>query len=196
MVHLLRGRWYALFFCFYGLLMVGKSGEAQTLRRQPGEYAASQTLWGRPVSRHDVHFQIAFGLGGGPDSLGLFHAMEFGWTFGERGHTLGLIHAFIQNKDVLPDLGGPDLFGGWMLLYKIPVIYPELVYKVAVGLGGTHDQRDGITPHWGVGWIYGLDWHYPFYRNSGLTLSLTSLNAVVQGAYHLGLCLGLGYTFF
>lgn len=153
------------------------------------------SLFGRPVDRGGFHAQILFGLGAGPDVVGLFHTMELGWTF-RGGSTLGLIHAFIQNDGVFTTLGGPDLIGGWMLLYKVPVILPELVYKVGLGPGGIHDQSDGITAHWGPAWLYGFDLHFPAFYGSGPTLSLVALHAVALTQHHFGVSLGLGYTFF
>ncbi len=152
-------------------------------------------LFGRPVVRDGFHFQIAFGVGGGPDTAGVFHAMEVGGTF-KNGWTLALLHTFIQNKDVFSANDGPDLIGGWMAELKVPVIWPELVAKVAMGLGGTHDQSDGIEAFWGWGAAYGLDLHLPLLARSGLTLVSTGFNIIVQGKHHFGASLGLGYTFF
>ena len=157
--------------------------------------AGQKTIFGRPVDRGGFHFQIAFGLGGGPDSVGVFHQMEVGWTL-RTGITLGMIHSFIQNDGVFSNLGGPDLFGGWMLQVKVPVIYQDLVYKIAAGPGGTHDQSDGIRAIWGVSWLYGFDLHFPLFRGSGPTLSLVALHAVAENQHHFGVSFGLGYTFF
>ena len=157
--------------------------------------SAQKTIFGRPVDRSGIHFQISFGLGGGPDTEGVFHQMELGWTL-DSGITVGLIHSFIQNDGVFSDLGGPDLFGGWMLEVKVPVIYQDLVYKIAAGPGGTHDQSDGIRAIWGVSWLYGFDLHFPLFHGSGPTLSLVALHAVVERAHHFGISFGLGYTFF
>ena len=156
---------------------------------------ARDTIFGQPVDRGGVHFQISFGLGGGPDTVGVFHQMELGWTL-DSGTTVGMIHSLIQNDGVFSNLGGPDLIGGWMLEVKVPVIYQDLVYKIAVGPGGTHDQSDGIHANWGVSWLYGIDLHYPIFRGSGPTLSLVALHAVAEGTHHFGVSLGLGYTFF
>ena len=183
----------AVLVILLGLSVATATASAEPAR--PGVYLSEDTIFGRPVTRGGLHFQVAFGFGGGPDSVGVFHAMELGWTL-SGGTTLGMIHSFIQNKDVLSDRGGPDLFGGWMFLYKVPLFYPELVFKAALGPGGTHDQSDGITANWGLGWLYGLDLHLPSFRTSGPTLSLVALHAVAQGAHHVGFSLGLGYTFF
>lgn len=177
------------------ILTAAGSGRAEPAREQDGVYLAEETFLGRPVTRRGLHFHLAFGIGGGPDTVGVFHAMELGWTF-KSGSTLGLIHSFIQNKGVITDTDGPDLFGGWMLMYKVPVIYPEIVYKVALGPGGTHDQTDGIKASWGVGWLYGFDLHLPLFRTSGPSLSLVALHAVVQGNHHFGVSAGLGYTWY
>ena len=153
------------------------------------------TIFGRPIDRGGLHFQISFGLGGGPDTVGVFHQMELGWTL-DSGTTVGLIHSFIQNEGVFSDIGGPDLIGGWMLEVKVPVICQDLIYKIAVGPGGTHDQSDGIHANWGVSWLYGFDLHYPIFQGSGPTLSLVALHAVAENGHHFGVSLGLGYTFF
>ena len=153
------------------------------------------SIFGRPVERGGLHFQVAFGLGGGPDTVGVFHQMELGWTL-DSSITVGLIHSFIQNDGVFANLGGPDLFGGWMLEVKVPVVFQDLVYKIAAGPGGTHDQSDGIRAIWGVSWLYGFDLHFPLFRGSGPTLSLVALHAVVERAHHFGISFGLGYTFF
>jgi hypothetical protein len=155
---------------------------------------AAPSIFGRPIELRGFHFQIGFGGGGGPDTLGVFHEMEVGWTR-QSGMTLGMIHSFIQSKGV-SNVNGPDLIGGWMALIKVPVVFPELVYKVAFGPGGTHDQSDGIKPHWGVSWLYGFDLSYPWFRGSGPTVSLVALHAVAESAHHFGVSLGLAYTFF
>ncbi len=152
------------------------------------------TIFGRPMELRGFHFQLGFGAGGGPDTLGVFHEMEVGGTL-RNGITLGLIHAFIQSKGV-SNVEGPHLIGGWMFLFKMPVIWKELSYKLAFGPGGTHDQTDGIKPRWGVAWLYGLDFSYPWFRGSGPTLSLVALHAVAEGRHHVGFSLGLAYTFF
>lgn len=154
-----------------------------------------RTLLGRPIVRDGLHFQIAFGVGGGPDSAGLFHAMELGGTF-RNGWTLALLHTFIQNRGVIGPDRGPDLFGGWMLALKVPLLVPELQLKVAAGPGGTHDQRDGIVAHLGPSWAYGVDFDVPLFARSGLTLSATGLHAVAQGAHHFGAAFAVGYSFF
>ena len=152
-------------------------------------------IWGRPVERGGFHFQVSFGLGGGPDSLGLFHAMEIGGTF-SNGWTLGVLHTFIQNKGILGQHGGPDLYGGWLLQLKVPLGFPDLVGKVALGPGGTHDQSDGIKVHGGFGASYGVDVHFPFFFASGMTFGVSALHVVAQSSHFFGVAFGLGYTWF
>ncbi len=177
------------------LLTWGASAPGAPARTPAATGAWGRTVFGRPLERGGFHFQVSLGMGGGPDSVGVFHDMELGYTRAD-GITLGLIHAFIQNKGVITDLGGPDLLGGWMFLLKVPVLFDDLVYKVAAGPGGIHDQTDGIHAIWGVSWLYGFDLHLPLLRTSGLTATLVALHAVAQREHHVGLCLGLGYTWF
>jgi hypothetical protein len=153
------------------------------------------TLTGRPVIRDAFHFQVAFGLGGGPDSLGLFHAMEIGGTF-PNGMTLALLHTFIQNKGILSERGGPDLYGAWIPEFKVPLGYDDLIGKLALGPAGIHIQEDGIEVKGGIGWVYGLDFHLPFFRRSGLTLGAQMLHVHEHGKHHAGFSSSLGYTFF
>ena len=123
--------------------------------------------------------------------------MEIGGTFA-NGVTLSMLHTFIQNKGVLDQKGGPDLFGGWMAQVKVPVLFPELVVKAAFGLGGIHDQSDGIRAEAGLGWSYGVDFHVPFFAASGATVGLQALHAWVEktGNHHWGIATSVGYTFF
>lgn len=153
------------------------------------------TLTGRPVIRDGFHFQVSFGLGGGPDSVGVFHAMEIGGTF-ENGMSISLLHTFIQNKDVFSQRGGPDLFGGWMPQFKFPLFYDDLIWKVAIGPGGIHRQDDGIEADVGLGWTYGVDFHTPLGRRSGLTTSAQALHVQVNDKHHFGVASALGYTLF
>ena len=150
----------------------------------------------RNVDRSGFHFKIAFGFGGGPDTAGIFHSMELGGTT-STGWTVAYLHTFIQNKGVGADNDGPDLFGGHMLLVKAPLGSPEIVAKLAVGLGGTHDQSDGIKANFGVGWLYGIDFHVPLTTGSGLTLGLDGLQSWdPETGHHFGVAGSTGYTWF
>lgn len=160
------------------------------------DYAPEDTLFGREIVRKGFHFQISFGIGGGPDTLGLFHAMEIGGTLG-NGLTIALLHTFIQNKGIFEAVqGGPDLIGGWMITASYPIVYPEIVAKVAAGLGGIHDQSDGIKAYSGPGFAYGIDFHVPTWKNQGATVSLEGMNVWALGEHHFGAGLALGYTAF
>jgi hypothetical protein len=159
-------------------------------------YPAEATLFGQEVDRSGFHFQLSFGVGGGPDTAGLFHAMEIGGTV-TPGVTIALLHTFIQNKGVIGgNQTGPDLIGGWMLEVKFPVYFPELVAKAAIGIGGAHDQSDGIRGIPGPAIAYGLDFHLPLHRDGGLTLGVTGMNVHARGSPHFGIGIGLGYTLF
>ncbi len=164
---------------------------------QPVQHAtwnSRSLIFGHPVERDGFHFHVSFGLGGGPDNEGLFHAMEIGGTF-DNGVVLGLLHTFVQNKDMLGPDRGPDLIGGWMAQVKVPVFAPEFEAKFAAGFGGLHDQSDGIRVVPGFGISYGLDFHLPFFRASGLTLNLTLMHVWVP-THYFSAAAGLGYTFF
>lgn len=153
-------------------------------------------LFGRPVRRGGFHLQIGFGVGGGPDTLGIFHTMELGYSFGK--HTVGMLHTFIQNRNTFgTDLGGPDLIGGWMLEYKHTLFFPDLEWKVALGLGGTHDQGGGkIHANPGFGASYGIDLHFPVWPRFGPTLTLAGMNVTAENRHHFGAGLALGVTLF
>lgn len=180
------------------LLLVAAPPAAEAAPPAPADYAtASRRSWlfDHPVDRSGFHFQIAFGLGGGPNNEGLFHAMEIGGTF-ESGVTLALLHTFVQNKGILGPEHGPDLLGGWMAEVKVPLFIPELDLKAAAGLGGLHDQSDGIRLIPGFGWSYGIDVHLPFFQSSGLTLGFQIVQVVVESGHYLAASSSLGYTFF
>ena len=159
------------------------------------------SLLGRPSQRDGFHFQVAFGWGGGPTSNGLFHNMELGGTF-KNGWTLAYNHVFIQSGGFYRPEGAPDLFGGHLLLLKIPMFYSDLVGKIAAGVGGTHDQSNGIKAYLGLGWLYGIDLNLPMTRTSGISVGLTIVHAAVPwnntrfGGHHVGGALSLGYTWF
>src|SRR5690349_1799458 len=152
-------------------------------------------LWGLPVKLQGFHLQIGFGVGGGPDTSGLFHSMEIGYTF--KGHTVALLHTFIQNKGILgTDDSEPELIGGWMVEYKHPLFFPDLVYKVALGLGGIHEQEGGIKAYPGIGVSYGLDLNLPVHPRFGPTLTVAGMNVTARGQHHFGVGCALGFTVF
>lgn len=163
--------------------------------RDYGTASSRSLLFGREVDRGDFHFHLSFGVGGGPENEGLFHAAEIGYTL-PAGWTLALLHTFVQNKGVLGPERGPDLIGGWMLELKVPVGWPEFELKAAAGLGGLHDQSDGIRAIPGVGVAYGVDFHVPFFAASGLTVGFTALHVVAEGRHYFTSGVGLGWTFF
>lgn len=161
-----------------------------------GAAAAQPTIFGRAVQRDGVHFQVAFGWGGGTAGGGVFHNMELGGTFG-NGQTLAYNHVFIQLRGFAQARGGSDLIGGHLLAWKLPLHFDDLVLKLAAGPGGTHDQSDGIKAHWGFAWAYGLDLDLALLGTSGLTLGLTGIHVVTGLEGHqAGWALSLGYTWF
>lgn len=158
--------------------------------------ASGPTLFGRPVQRDGFHFQVAFGWGAGATSNGVFHNMEIGGTF-RNGWSMAYNHVFIQSDGFFKPEGAPDLIGGHMLAFRFPLVYRDLILRVSVGPGGTHDQSDGITAHWGVAWLYGVDLHLPAWPTSGLTAGLVGLHVVTENdGHHAGWALSLGYTWF
>lgn len=162
--------------------------------RRHATWSERSLLFNRPISREGFHLQILFGLGGGPENEGLFHAMELGGTL-PNGVTLAMLHTFVQNRGILGPERGPDLVGGWLAEVKVPVLFPELEVKFALGLGGLHDQSNGLRAIPGFGWAYGVDLHLPFYRRMGLTLGLTFIHALVPQHY-MTVGVGLGFTVF
>ncbi len=153
------------------------------------------SLFGGTVTRDGTHFQVAFGWGGGPDTEGLFHAMELGYTF-ESGWTLAYLHTFIQDEGVGQLLGGPDQVGGHLLELKMPVHYQELVVKIAVGMGDIDDLAESAEGGPGMSWAYGVDLHFPTAERSGITVGLISIHSTNKGSQRWGVALGGGYTFF
>jgi hypothetical protein len=152
-------------------------------------------LLGKPVERDGLHLGLVVGLAGGPRNEGLFHALEVGLTF-RNGLTLAVLQAAVQNRGVLGPDRGPDLLGGWMLALEVPVLVPELVLKVAAGLGGVLDEsRPALLFSPGFGWAYGVDLHLPWFTSSGPTLSVLFLHALVP-AHYFTVGVGAGYTFF
>lgn len=157
---------------------------------------AQPTIFGRAVQRDGVHFQVAFGWGGGTPGGGVFHNMELGGTFA-NGQSLAYNHVFIQLRGFAQASGGSDLIGGHLLVWKLPLYFDDLVLKLAAGPGGTHDQSDGIKAHWGFAWAYGLDLDLALLGTSGLTLGLTGIHVVTgQAGHQAGWALSLGYTWF
>jgi hypothetical protein len=164
----------------------------------PAASAAAQapSLFGREIDREGVHFHFGLGLGvGAEDIIGIHHTMELGGTF-ENGMTLALFHTFTQNRGILNGDQGPDLIGAWMAELKVPIYFEDLVAKVAFGLGGEHDQSDGIRVIPGIGWAYGIDLHLPVGPRHGPTLGLTILHTLAEGRHSIGVGLGLGWTLF
>lgn len=145
--------------------------------------------------RGGFHFQLQLGWGYGPTSGGLFHNMEIGGTLRKSKTTIALDHTFIQSKGFAMPAGGEHLVGGWMFMVKQPVWNNRLVAKGAAGLGGIHDQTDGIKATAGLGISYGLDYDLPLFQTSGITLSLQFLHAFIP-RHHFWGALGVGYTFF
>ena len=91
---------------------------------------------------------------------------------------------------------GADFIGAWLLELKVPVLFPELEFKVAAGLGGLLDEvRPGVHLIPGFGCAYGVDLHVPFFASSGATVGLTFLHALVP-AHYFTVGVGVGYTFF
>jgi hypothetical protein len=185
----------ALSATLLALTLSGASVVAADASEPRYPWASSRSLFfGHVVERSGFHVQVAFGVGGGPENEGLFHAMEVGGTF-QNGVTLALLHTFTQNKGIIGPERGPDLIGGWMAEVKAPLFFPEFVVKLAAGLGGLHDQSDGIRAIPGFGLAWGFDVHVPFFRTSGLTVGVTGIHAWVP-AHYFTCGVGLGYTFF
>jgi hypothetical protein len=167
------------------------------LLTSPALAAPPESLLERPLVRHGFHFQVAFGAGGGPSSGGLLHSMEIGYTFGERGYTLAYDHLFLLTDGIAPVTRGSGMFGGHMLVFKMPVLWNELSLKVGAGIGESVNLQNGFKPFFGVGWLYGLDFDVPFFRTSGLTLGVVSFHAVtVDVGHQWGIGSVLAYTWF
>lgn len=146
-----------------------KEVPTSTVDETDAPVAGRPTIFGRPIRRDGFHFHASLGIGGGPDTAGLFHAMEIGWSV--KGYTFAFLHSLIQNKNELwTDKDGPDEFGGFFAQVQGPLYFDDLVWKFAAGVGGTVDQPDegGFYPHAGFGVHYGADLHFPIGRNSGL----------------------------
>lgn len=162
--------------------------------------ADAPTIFGRPLERGGFHFQFSLGYGGGPTSSGVLHSMEVGGTFRDgpvQGLTLAYDHVFVFSKGVPRPIGGSDLFGGHMLIAKVPLWCTELVGKVGLGFGENVDLSSGFSPRFGVGWLYGVDLDLALGRTSGLTLGVLAFQTVTgdRGHQFAGGLL-LGYTWF
>lgn len=158
-------------------------------------HAKKPSLFGRDILRQGFHFQATLGAGVGPHIVGLYHAMEIGWSF--SGYSVSLLHTFLQNKGVFGTTwGGPDEIGGFMLQVKGPLYFQDLSWKLASGVGGTVDQSDGFHAKPGFGIHYGVDLHFPIWPKFGPTLSLDAMNVVEGGHHYFGAGLGLGITVF
>lgn len=155
------------------------------------------TVFAQPLDRRGAHLQLAFGWGGGPTSHGLVHNMELGRTFGERGWTIAYNHVFVLSRGIDHREAGSDLFGGHMLLVKVPLFFQELVFKGAIGFGENVDMSDGFKPTFGLGWLYGVDFHIPVTYSSGFTLGLIGFHAATPDVGHqFAGGLSVGYTWF
>ena len=158
-------------------------------------YPVRPTIFGRPIRFQGFHFHVSFGPGLGPDVVGLYHAMEIGYSF--SGYSISLLHTFLQNKGVFGTTwGGPDEIGGFMLQVRGPLYFEDLSWKVASGVGGTVDQSDGFHANPGFGVHYGLDLHFPIWARFGPTLSLDAMNVYSQGHHHFATALALGFSVF
>jgi hypothetical protein len=158
---------------------------------------SSSTLSGRPMQRGGLHLLVAFGWGGGPTSHGLLHSMELGHTFRDSGWTLAYNHVFVWSDGLARPEGGSDLFGGHLLVLKLPLGRPDLVAKIGAGLGENVHLSDGFDPFFGFGWTYGVDLHLPLPRTSGLTLTLLAVHATtVDRGHQVAFAAGLGYCWF
>jgi hypothetical protein len=150
-------------------------------------------VFGRPVERKGFYAQVALGLGGGPNHEGLLGAVELGASF-KNGITLGALHVFLQNKNIIGPYRGPDGLVGSLVEVKIPLFRPEIEAKIAAGLGGVLDElRPLLIP--GFGLAYGVDLHLPIFRASGPTLGVLFFHAFVP-AHYFTVAGCVGYTFF
>ncbi|MCH2108596.1 MAG: hypothetical protein MK135_04670 [Polyangiaceae bacterium] len=171
-----------------------------------GAYPHRPTIFHRPIRRQGFHFHASLGTGGGPDTVGLYHAMEIGGSW--RGYTFALLHTFLQNKGFYgTEKGGPDEIGGFMLQIQGPIYFDDLVWKFAAGVGGEIDQTDGaFDAIAGFGMHGGVDLHFPIWPRFGPTLSLGLLqvfpkkvgaNGKIRNApYHFAAGVALGVTVF
>lgn len=161
----------------------------------------SPGLWGQQAERGGFHFKAAFGTGIGPTSLGLWHSMEIGGTFQRpgilNGWTMAYHHVFLLSAPQFRPNDAADMFGGHFFLLKIPLGLPEIVAKLSVGLGESVDLRTGFQAFFGFGWHYGIDFHFPWTRRSGMTIGLDAVHSITGRHGHIfGFGLNVGYTWF
>jgi hypothetical protein len=136
-------------------------------------------------------------VAGGPTSGGLLHTMEIGRDFGARGWSLAYDHVFVLSDGIAKPHGGSDMFGGHLLVLKVPLFFSELVAKVAAGVGENVDLQNGFKPFFGVGWLYGLDFHLPLTATSGITFGALAVHAVtVDVGHQWAMGSFVGYTWF
>ena len=155
--------------------------------------SAPPTLFGGTVTRDGLHLQATFGWAVGADAQGLFHAMELGYTLDDGG-TVTYLYTLLQSKGFGPPGGGPDRLEGHLLALKLPLHFPELVAKVAVGVEVIHGP--GGHSEQGIGWLYGVDLHLPIGERSGFTVGVTANHATTKGYQHWSLAVAGGYTCF
>lgn len=170
---------------------------SDSIKSDSAEAPSRPTLFGREIHREGFHFHADLGIGGGPDTAGIYHAMEIGWNVND--YTISFLHSLIQNKNELwTDKDGPDEIGGFFAQVQGPIYFDDLVWKFAMGVGGTVDQPDegGFYPNPGFGVHYGADLHFPIWPDFGVTLSLSAMNVVERGNHYFGAAGALGITFF
>ena len=156
--------------------------------------ATHASLFGGEVIRDGLHLQATVGWAEGSDSQGLFHAMELGYTL-QSGWTVTYLYTLLQNRGFGATRTGPARLEGHLLGLKVPLYYPELVAKVAVGAESVHALANGDSDL-GIGWLYGVDLHFPVHARSGFTVSLTAHQVTLKGYQHCDVALAGGYTCF
>lgn len=147
------------------------------------------------IEREGLHFQIAFGWGGGPTSNGVLHDMELGGTL-SNGWTLAYQHVFIWSDGIAKPAGGSDLWGGHHVLLEVPV-HERIVCAMSLGVGENVDMESGFDARFGVGTTVGVEVDFPIWPTSGITLSATALQAItVDVGFQIGAGVTAGYTWF